>query len=114
MAGLLRLALLKKIAYATNPMAATDFQTLLSNRQVAGYAAAANCSVADLLELSLLNIIVGGGGGGGGGGNQPVVYISDPNTESLVPANVNLPALAYSADGSGSTYGWNVSLQRWV
>jgi hypothetical protein len=62
---LLKLALLKKIATNSNPMAATDYQSLLNNTNVGGYAAVSSAAVSDLLELSLLNIIAGGGGGGG-------------------------------------------------
>lgn len=76
----LKLALLKQIALSVNPMAATDVQSLLSSSDVKGYSGASNSSVADLLELALLNIIannISGGGGGGGvtaanyGGAQP-------------------------------------------
>ena len=52
--------------------------------------------------------------GSSGGGNQPVIYTADPNTEALTPANLNLPALAYSSDGTGATFGWSVALQKWV
>jgi hypothetical protein len=50
----------------------------------------------------------------GGGGNAPVVYIADPNTEGLKPADPTKPAVAYSADGSGSMFGWNVAQQKWI
>ena len=50
----------------------------------------------------------------GTGGNTPVVYTADPNTEGLTPANAALPCVAYSADGSGSFYGWSVATATWV
>lgn len=46
--------------------------------------------------------------------NPPVVYTADPNTEGLTPANAALPCVAYSADGSGSIYGWSVATTTWV
>lgn len=58
--------------------------------------------------------------GGGGGGGTPVsgsqeiyYYVSDPNTESIVPDDPNLPAIAYQQDGAGPVFGWNVALQIW-
>ncbi len=82
-------------------------------------AAAASCfqclSEAQLAQINayLLCQIVNNGGGGSGG-NQPVIYTSDPNTEALTPANVNLPGMAYSADGSGAVFGWSVTQQKWL
>ena len=46
-------------------------------------------------------------------GNSDMVYVSNPNTEGLIPGNPQLPCTAYSQDGSGSFYGWNVSSQTW-
>ena len=51
---------------------------------------------------------------GGGGGNADVVYINDPNVENLKPADPTKSCTAYSASGSGSFFGWSISLQRWV
>jgi len=47
------------------------------------------------------------------GANPPVVYTANPNTEALTPLRINSPAIAYSADGSGSIYGWNTTLHTW-
>lgn len=68
-------------------------------------------------EKALLAMVVWmtcDGGGGVGGGNAPVVYTSDPNTESLTPTDPTKPAMAYSSDGTGAVYGWNVGSQTWV
>lgn len=65
--ALLRLALLKQIAKALNPMADTTVQGLLSQTNLPGWAATSNASTADLLELALLNLIAGAVSGGGGG-----------------------------------------------
>lgn len=54
------------------------------------------------------------GGGVSGVCNCPEVYVTDPNTEGVKPDNVNLTAMAYSADGSGAIFGWSVLLQLWV
>lgn len=53
----LRLALLETIVNQLNPMAATDFQSLITNPNVGGWANSSNASLADLLELSLLSLI---------------------------------------------------------
>ena len=47
-------------------------------------------------------------------GNFPVVYVADPNAEGLMPADPTKPGVAYSADGSGSFYGWNTTTLTWV
>lgn len=52
--------------------------------------------------------------GGIGGGGQIKTYTTDPNSELVVPDNLTSPAIAYSADGSGSIYGWSVATQSWV
>lgn len=44
----------------------TDFQSLMNVAQVPGYRAAAATSVADMLELALLNIIASNVSAGGG------------------------------------------------
>lgn len=49
-----------------------------------------------------------------GGGNAPVVYVTDPNAEGLKPADPTKPAVAYSADGSGAMFGWNMAQQKWI
>ncbi len=45
--------------------------------------------------------------------NPFVTYVNDPNDENLRPANASLPAMAYQVNGNGSTFGWNVTDQRW-
>lgn len=54
--------------------------------------------------------------GGGGQTGIPAIYeyISDPNIEAIVPDEPDLPALAYSQDGTGPIYGWNTSTHVWV
>ena len=45
---------------------------------------------------------------------QIVVYTDDPNSESVAPPDTAKAALAYSADGTKSIYGWSTSTQTWV
>lgn len=45
--------------------------------------------------------------------NPPVVYQSDPNVEGLKPADPTKSCVAYSQNGDGSFYGWNISSQLW-
>lgn len=47
------------------------------------------------------------------GTNPSMVYDVDPNTEGLVPKYPQSPCTAYSSDGSGSFFGWNVDSQVW-
>ena len=44
---------------------------------------------------------------------QGVIYLDDPNTEGLKPILTNAPALAYSDDGTKSTWSWSVKEQKW-
>lgn len=44
---------------------------------------------------------------------QVMVYTNDPNVEKLIPQTTNAPALAYSMDGTKSTYGWDIKSQSW-
>lgn len=62
----------------------------------------------------LLCQIAQNGGGGGGGASQLVQYTADPNTEGKKPANTAANAVAYSADGSGAFFGWDINTQSWV
>lgn len=48
-----------------------------------------------------------------GGGGQIVYYVSDPNTESLVPDDPTAEAIATKEDGAGPFYTWNITLQTW-
>ena len=64
-----------------------------------------------MMELALLDQI---NAGVGALGNFPVVYVADPNAEGLMPADPTKPGVAYSADGSGSFYGWNTTTLTWV
>lgn len=65
-------------------------------------------------ETYLVCQINSSGGGGGGASAQIKTYIADPNVEGVVPGNLNAPAVAYAADGSGSQFGWDIALQSWV
>jgi len=49
---------------------------------------------------------------GGGGGGQIIEYSG--TYPSSPPANSNSPAIAYSADGTGSVWFWNVTGQTWI
>jgi len=64
-AMLLKLALLKSIAAKIAPSMATDYQTLLSDPNVAGYLGTSNASLAEGLEMALLQIIANAAGAGG-------------------------------------------------
>lgn len=48
-----------------------------------------------------------------GASNGPVVYVANPNTESLVPQYPDLPCIALKAAG-GEFKTWDVSEQEWV
>lgn len=65
-----------------------------------------------LIIIAQLLCEINEGGGGGGGAGQIKSYITDPNTEGVVPDDVTEDAIAYSISGSGSMYGWNGS--AWV
>lgn len=108
---LLRLALLKQIAHALNPMADTTAQGLLSQANVGGWAATSNASMADLLELALLSIIAGSVSGGGGG----IPQIISGNYGGLQPTPTpSGPAIFYDTSGgqlwiyNGTT--WNEAI----
>jgi len=60
LAQLLRLGLLKSIAATVAPSMATDYQSLLSNTNVAQYRSVGLCREGDLIELALLQIIANG------------------------------------------------------
>jgi hypothetical protein len=48
-------------------------------------------------------------------GGQMFEYTGpDPTTDGIVPDDPTLPAMAYSQDGSGSTYHWNTNTQAWI
>lgn len=56
----------------------------------------------------------GGGGGGGGGSGQLKYYTTtDPNTDGILPDDQTKPALAFKADGTGSTYVWDTVGLTW-
>ena len=55
----------------------------------------------------------GGGGGSGSSSQEIYYYVSNPNDESIVPEDPDLPAIAYQQNGAGPVYGWNVDLQLW-
>ena len=103
----LKLSMLINILKKVNPMAATDTNSLLNYGKCF---ACAGLSAAEIMELSLLDQI----NANVAGTNAPVVYVADPNTEALTPADVLLPCLAYSADGTGSIYGWDITGGQWV
>lgn len=51
---------------------------------------------------------------GGGGSGQIYTFTANPNTEGVVPASTSSPALAYQADGLGSTFVWVINSQVWA
>lgn len=53
-------------------------------------------------------------GGGASGSGQIKVFTANPNTESVVPTNTALPAIAYQSDGTGSIFVWVISGQVWA
>lgn len=107
---ILKLALLKNIAATVAPAMATDYQSLISSTNEAGYNASAAVSIGDLLELALLQIIANNAGGGGGGGAQLVTYTSGSPAS---PSNPNQAAIAYDPTGILPTLGWNTSNNTW-
>jgi len=74
LAQLLRLGLLNSIATTVAPSMATDYQSLLSNTNVAQYRSVGLCREGDLIELALLQIIANGVGTGGAttGAGSPI------------------------------------------
>lgn len=105
----LRLSKLSEILNTLNPMA-TDADTLMAEGACYQCLGATPGEVVELVLLDLIQTNVGGSGATG----QIKVYTSDPNTELVVPDDTAQPAMAYSADGSGSIYGWDVGGQTWV
>ena len=68
----------------------------------------------DAVETWLVCQVANSGGGGGGGSGQIKNYISDPNTELVVPDDLTKPAIAYpTVSGVGPTYYWDVGDQNW-
>lgn len=45
--------------------------------------------------------------------NHAVIYLTNPNTENVKPANTNAPALAYSDDGAFPLWVWSIIDQMW-
>ena len=89
-------------------MAACNPSTLLES------AKCFSCLSKKELQAVIAQLLCNISSGGAGSGNPPVVYTTDPNTEALTPADPTLPALAYSSNGAGAIYGWNVGSQTWV
>jgi len=64
--------------------------------------------------LGMAAAVPPGSGGSPSSGSQEIYYyVSDPNTEAIVPNDPDLPAIAYQQDGAGPVFGWNVALQLW-
>ncbi len=66
------------------------------------------------IKLALLCQILAGTAGGGGGGQVMEYTGTDPTSDGLVPTDQNLPAVAYSRTGAGSTFSWNTVTHVWV
>jgi hypothetical protein len=45
--------------------------------------------------------------------NPPVIYSLDPTAEGLIPLDPTLPCVAYSSNGQGAFFGWNIDNQTW-
>ncbi len=86
---LLKIGLLVQIANTVAPSMQTDFQTLLSLAQTPGYLSSSNASMAQLLELALLNLIAQNVGTGGGGG-APDFYNAAGPPNQAPPAYQNI------------------------
>ncbi len=87
---------------------ACDAQTLIATAMHAGYA---GMSERDLMMATLASACAAGGGIGGSG--QIVQYFTtDPNTDGVVPANLNLIAIACKP--SSTTYTWDPVVHTWT
>lgn len=87
---------------------ACDAATLINAAYANGYA---KMSDRDLKMATLASACAATGGIGGGG--QIVAYTGDdPNSDGVLPANVNQIALA--AKPFSTTYTWSVALQTWT
>ena len=80
---------------------------------------AAECFRCALTEKQLIASLVylvcnGSTAIGGGAVGQIIIYTAvNPTIQGLVPANINAPAIAYSATGVNSTYTWNTTSHTW-
>lgn len=69
---------------------------------------------ANAVEILLLCTLANTGGGGGGSVEIFTYSGADPTSDGLVPTNPLAAAIAYSEDGSGGTFYWNVDTQAWM
>lgn len=104
---LLKLALLRQILLAANPMADTSTNALLA--QVGCYAHLPS-GMMHLLELALLKQIVDGGGTGGAGGvlsttGDPEGVVTSPASPALA-VDCNTGALYAYCGVAGANTGW--------
>lgn len=67
---------------------------------------------ANAVEILLLCTLANTGGGGGGGSVEIFAYSGAPPPTDP-PTNPLAAAIAYSEDGSGPTFYWNVGTQSW-
>jgi hypothetical protein len=61
------------------------------------------------VTIDVLSAAIGGGGGSSG---QVIAYAG--TFPSSAPTSTDHPAIAYSADGSASTWYWNIAGQTWM
>lgn len=79
-------------------MVDTTAQGLLSQDTIGGYAATSNASVADLLELGLLNLIATSLAGSGG---IPGIYVGDyGGIQPVISPTPTTNSIAYDTSGS--------------
>jgi hypothetical protein len=104
---LMKIALLAQLVKGQNPMADTSPQTLLD--QAKCYLCYGNAGMWQLMELALLAQLVGSGIG-----NAQIVLYSgaDPNSDGVVPANQNAPAIAVKP--GSTTYTWDPVGHTWT
>ena len=103
---LMKIALLAQLVKGQNPMADTSPQTLLD--QAKCYLCYGNAGMWQLMELALLAQLVGSGIGNA----QIVAYTgADPNSDGVVPANTQAPAIAVKP--GATSYTWSIANQDW-
>ena len=104
LAQLLRLGLLKSIAANLAPMAATDYQSLLSNANVAQYRSVGLCRESDLIELALLQIIANASGSAAVGTVAPTTAPVSGSNGSLYLNTTDNTLWVYNSVINPTTY----------
>lgn len=93
-------------------MAQCSSSDLIAQACQSGFTCRSEPELLALLNQLLCNL---SSGGGSIGSNSPVMYSgASPSNVTDLPADITKTCMAYSADGSGSIYGWNPNTQQWV